>query len=413
MTAVIDNGGTVRITQAGEKCDSMHLGFIGDGGLLFMQSGDLEVTHGLGIGPGGSQFSSILTHTGGTIRTSTLLMGQEPIANSCPSEIVKFAFFDPGSGISCGFNSGSTTITNCNITNNGKSHASVALLGWATLAGGTALYLQGQASYAYVTGGTANTAYGIDAWCETDGGTIVKGYGTSHWISNTSGTFTTAYGTYSDIDGVIGTVYGTYTDMSDVTGTTWGIYCIGDQNNHLSGGLEVEGATRLGSATNNTGVDATGTVSFTGTARIGWTKIAANGVTFAGGPPSSGSALSAIQSHDGTLYTVDEDATNPGQNMVVDFTGVTAFNWVQIVAYYDGQASHHVEIQLEITPFNGSAWRSFGIMYPNGSHIENHSFFVPDDTDYINSGVVNIRFIHAESGNSNDDWVFDVVALYQ
>ena len=308
---------------------------------------------------------------------------------------------------------GVEAIIESNITNNGKSHASVALLGWATLAGGTALYLQGQASYAYVTGGTANTAHGIDAWCETDGGTITKGYGTSHWISNTSGTFITAYGTYSDIDGVIGTVYGTYTDMSDVTGTTWGIYCIGDQNNHLSGGLEVEGATRLGSATNNTGVDAAGTVSFAGTARIGWTKIAANGVTFADGPPSSGSALSAIQSHDGTLYTVDEDATNPGQNMVVDFTGVTAFNWVQIVAYYDGQASHHVEIQLEITPFNGSAWRSFGIMYPNGSHIENHSFFVPDDTDYINSGVVNIRFIHAESGNSNDDWVFDVVALYQ
>jgi hypothetical protein len=46
-------------------------------------------------------------------------------------------------------------------------------------------------------------------------------------------------------------------------------------------------------------------------------------------------------------------------------------------------------------------------------NFENYSFFVPNDSAYINSGVVKVRFIHEMAGNVNDRWVFDEVALYQ
>jgi len=52
-------------------------------------------------------------------------------------------------------------------------------------------------------------------------------------------------------------------------------------------------------------------------------------------------------------------------------------------------------------------------MFPLGEHQQNFSFFVPEDAAYINGGVVKVRFLHAENGNSNDDWILNVVALYQ
>ena len=101
----------------------------------------------------------------------------------------------------------------------------------------------------------------------------------------------------------------------------------------------------------------------------------------------------------------------------MDFTGVTGFNWVQILARYEqGLGSHGVTIMLEITPFNGTAWHRYGFMVDQGADLSNeeHSFFVPDDNAYINSGVVKVRFVHEMAGTAAaHNVVVDVVALYQ
>jgi hypothetical protein len=171
-----------------------------------------------------------------------------------------------------------------------------------------------------------------------------------------------------------------------------------------------------GGVTNYTNFATDGTQTFNGTARIDWTKITANGVTLGDGPPTSADSVSDLQTaHDGNTYAVSEIAGNAGQNLIVDFTGVTAFNWVQILGRVADQAGHCLTVQLEITPFNDSAWHTYHVMKDQNAdqNFENYSFFVPDDSAYINSGAVKIRFIHEMNGNANDDWVYDVVALYR
>ncbi|MHC4743359.1 MAG: hypothetical protein ACYS8Z_15695 [Planctomycetota bacterium] len=147
-----------------------------------------------------------------------------------------------------------------------------------------------------------------------------------------------------------------------------------------------------------------------------WEKITANGVTLGDGPPTSGDAVADLQTaHDSNTYTVNEIAGNAGQNLIVDFTSVTDFTWVQILGRVEEQAGHSLTVQLEITPFDDSAWHTYHTMKDQNANqnFENYSFFVADSSAYINSGTVKVRFIHEMGGNANDDWVFDVVALYQ
>lgn len=179
--------------------------------------------------------------------------------------------------------------------------------------------------------------------------------------------------------------------------------------------VEIQNELYVGNISNYVKTDVTG-LTMVGTARINWTKITANGVTLDDGPPTSADTVADLQTaNDGNVYTANEIAANAGQNLVVDFIGVTAFNWVQILMRVKEQAGHGLTIQLEITPFNGSAWHTFDFVKDQSAdqNFENHSFFVPDDSAYINSGVVKVRVVHEMAGNANDDWVIDAIALYQ
>jgi hypothetical protein len=189
-----------------------------------------------------------------------------------------------------------------------------------------------------------------------------------------------------------------------------------DQDLKVAAAPTFAGLTKVGGASDYTAIDADGDISFHGTARIDWAKITANGVTLGDGPPTSGDAVVDLQiAHDGKTYEVAEIAANAGQNLIVDFTGVTAFNWVQILGRVAETVGHALTIQLEITPFNDSAWHTYHVMKDQSAdqNFENYSFIVPDDSAYIDSGVVKVRFIHEMAGNENDDWFFDCVALYQ
>ena len=173
---------------------------------------------------------------------------------------------------------------------------------------------------------------------------------------------------------------------------------------------------RFGDAVNYTEMGSDGTLRQYGTARRGWIKTAANGVTLGGGPPTSADAVADLQTaHDGNTYTATEIANNPGQYLIVDFTSVTAFNWVNILTRYQGNSSHALTISLEITPFDLSAWHVYDTILDQSADasFENHSFFVPDCSAYLNSGVVKVKISHEMSGTAGHLLIFDVVALYQ
>jgi hypothetical protein len=157
-----------------------------------------------------------------------------------------------------------------------------------------------------------------------------------------------------------------------------------------------------------------GPVTFNGTARINWTKIAANGVTLTN--YTSADSVSDLQTdNDGNTYTCTEVAGG-NNHLVVDFTGVTAFNWLRCLAYYDGNAIHNVVVQIEITPFDGSTWHTLDSIEHQGATtntMQDHSFFIPSDTAYINSGVVKVRFLHSAATTAGHTFVIDECSLYQ
>ena len=181
------------------------------------------------------------------------------------------------------------------------------------------------------------------------------------------------------------------------------------------------GVTAIGDAgiTNYTQFAVDGSISQTGTARIDWTKITASGVSIRNGHGTTSDSVSDLQTaHDGNVYTLSEESgETPGMDIEVGFAGVTAFNWVQILGRYEqATAGHGITIMLEVAPFNGSAWHRYDFMQDQGADLTNeeHSFFIPDDSAYINSGVVKVRFVHEMIGtSSNHDLVIDVCALYQ
>jgi hypothetical protein len=157
---------------------------------------------------------------------------------------------------------------------------------------------------------------------------------------------------------------------------------------------------------------------FSDVGRIDWTKYTANGATINDSHGTSSDTVSDLQTaHDGNTYTMTEEAETPGMDLIIDFTSVTAFNWVEIFARYEkSTAAHGITVMLEITPFDGSTWHTYDYHGEQAADqsMENWSFFVPDDAAYINSGVVKIRLVHEMAGNAGThQMVIDSVALYQ
>lgn len=147
-----------------------------------------------------------------------------------------------------------------------------------------------------------------------------------------------------------------------------------------------------------------------------WTKITANGVTLTKG--GSTDVVADLQvANDTNRYHIDEVNDAPNIDLVVDFADVTTFNLVNIIGAYKGMTSHMIGLQVEITPFDSSAWYNYNCMDHHGTleYLEDYSFFIPDDSIHINSGVVNVRFVHTTTspGNASHDVEIDVVALYK
>jgi hypothetical protein len=190
-----------------------------------------------------------------------------------------------------------------------------------------------------------------------------------------------------------------------------------DQDLKVAAAPTFAGLTKVGGASDYTAIDGDGDVSFHGTARIDWAKIAANSATIVVGDDDESANVSKLQTaNDGNEYIVGEDnGGTPGINLEVVFTGVTAFNWVKVLGYYVGNTSHGIQIQIEAGAFDDSTWHTFnGMDHHSGSNdFESYDFFVPDDAQYINSGEVTVRFYHPSAGTPAHDLFLDEVSLYQ
>lgn len=161
-------------------------------------------------------------------------------------------------------------------------------------------------------------------------------------------------------------------------------------------------------------IAANGSISFNGTARIAWSKIAADSITltrFTSPDPVS----NLHTANDGNVYTLTEVAG--GTNLIIiSFIGVQAFNWVRFLGWYDGGSTHALSVQLEKAPFDGSAWDDLQYMShsPGANHTnEDHSFFIPDDAAYINNGEVHFCIAHNTPVSNGHNLILDEVSLYQ
>ena len=181
-----------------------------------------------------------------------------------------------------------------------------------------------------------------------------------------------------------------------------------------------------GGTTNFLQIIADGSISFNGTARINWAKITAASITQGAGGHSgttgdtSGLVGDLTVAFDGNYYHIDEVAA--GFDVIIHFTSVTAFNWVQCICNYHGTVSHAVMVQ--VYNWITTTYDSYRIVpcaldeFGAGINTQGDSgFFIPDDTNYIgtggDAGKVNIRILHSSSGNAAHDFDVDCVALYQ
>jgi len=191
-----------------------------------------------------------------------------------------------------------------------------------------------------------------------------------------------------------------------------------------SGAVNLQGVTKLGDgATNYSQFDADGDLTQTGTARIDWTKKTAASVTLTAGTTPASVVADLQTEGDGLFYHIDEAAATPGIALMVEFTGITAFNWVNILAWYDGSATHALAVQLY--DWVSVAYKTFSaiqtgmgnVTTAGGYILDNIDFFVPSDANYIgtggDAGKVRVRLYHTLGGNSLHNLDIDVVALYQ
>jgi hypothetical protein len=109
---------------------------------------------------------------------------------------------------------------------------------------------------------------------------------------------------------------------------------------------------------------------------------------------------------------VQEVASTPGIDFIVDFVDVEDFDYVQVIGQYDG--THSVSVQLYC--WQTAEWHTWDSINESEVTMTNHSFWVPCPANYIGTGgddgKVRVRFNHTQAGNPAHILCLDVVALY-
>jgi len=133
-------------------------------------------------------------------------------------------------------------------------------------------------------------------------------------------------------------------------------------------------------------------------------------------PPDKGSTSDTIEDtqsiDDGNEMTIAEETGAPGFLIEFVFNDVEVFNSFQTHYNYTGSLSHNINVELEITPFDGTAFTTITTLDDTGTFtFINQSIVIP--SQYINNGVVKLRFNHTSGGVPSHDLILDYVALVQ
>ncbi len=144
------------------------------------------------------------------------------------------------------------------------------------------------------------------------------------------------------------------------------------------------------------------------------TTINATSVQVLTGTLDSGNLTSILDFNDGDTLNISEVSGTPGFEIRINFTGVSTFNTFGLRGRYDGGAGHTVHIELyQITT---NSWIDFGIITDQtdfgttSASVFNPELFI---NTTINSGTVQMRIIHDDSGITSHNYYLDYTAILQ
>jgi hypothetical protein len=118
--------------------------------------------------------------------------------------------------------------------------------------------------------------------------------------------------------------------------------------------------------------------------------------------------LTSLQTQDANVLVHTEVNGNPGLDFRVNFTSVTNFSNIVGYVWYDGTVGHDMEFYLY--NYNTSAWDR----YKQFDYVTGYEYFdvsVINASNYVNNSVVQGRFLHIGSSNTNHRLYIDYIAL--
>jgi hypothetical protein len=147
-----------------------------------------------------------------------------------------------------------------------------------------------------------------------------------------------------------------------------------------------------------------------GSGAFTWTDVTPSSATLVAG--STASVVAAVQAMwEGTWYTIDEVAANPGFSVIFDFTGITRLPKCIVSRYkYTENSSHQVHVQL--WNYTEATWNLIHSFAGTPGFLSIMKY-IPDANaeNYVSGGAARVRFIHDEMGNASHVIDIDYVAL--
>ena len=92
--------------------------------------------------------------------------------------------------------------------------------------------------------------------------------------------------------------------------------------------------------------------------------------------------MEEIQVRDGTSLRIEELNTNPGFSALMNFTGITSFQGLNITERYEGNPAHSVLLQL--WNYSSQAWETI-LDVDEADELNNHTIYFPDATNFLNT----------------------------
>lgn len=124
---------------------------------------------------------------------------------------------------------------------------------------------------------------------------------------------------------------------------------------------------------------------------------------------TSSSSVSDLQSqYNGNVYDINDAASTPGIDLRINFVNILRFSKITFSAYYDGRATHYVEVQL----FNyiTNEWETYSTIEISLG-LSLRSFETADFEEHIREGKVVMRFCHPPQGIPPDHLHIGYAAL--